>query len=91
MTDAITDAVRRLKGLQEDVERLQSEQDEQGEPRLLFSIQEQAVATDQLADLRLQRRVEDQGIWNEVGWSTASYGGGEDSSGDRRRRRRSGR
>jgi hypothetical protein len=46
MTDGLTDAVRRLKGLQEDIERLKAGQDEEGEPRLLFSIQEQATATD---------------------------------------------
>jgi hypothetical protein len=44
MTDALTDAVRRLKQLQQDVERLQSGEDQEGEPRLFFQTQEQAVA-----------------------------------------------
>jgi|APHM01.1.fsa_nt_gi hypothetical protein len=46
MTDPLTDAVRRLKELQQDVERLQSGQDEEGEPRLFFNAQEQAVGDD---------------------------------------------
>lgn len=49
MTDPLTDAVRRIKDLQEDVERLKSGQDEEGESRLLFSVQEQGVAADTLA------------------------------------------
>jgi hypothetical protein len=44
MTDPLTDAVRRLKKLQQDVERLQSDEDQEGEPRLFFTSQEQAVA-----------------------------------------------
>jgi hypothetical protein len=44
MTDPLTDAVRRLKQLQQDVERLQSGQEQEGEPRLFFQTQEQAVA-----------------------------------------------
>jgi hypothetical protein len=44
MTDPLTDAVRRLKELQQDVERLQSAENEEGEPRLFFTSQEQAVA-----------------------------------------------
>jgi hypothetical protein len=44
MTDPLTDAVRRLKKLQQDVERLQSAEDEEGEPRLFFTAQEQAQA-----------------------------------------------
>jgi hypothetical protein len=46
MTDPLTDAVRRLKELQQDVERLQSAEDEDGEPRLFFTTQEQAIATE---------------------------------------------
>jgi hypothetical protein len=46
MTDALTDAVRRLKKLQQDVERLKSGENEEGQPRLLFSAQEQTVAED---------------------------------------------
>jgi hypothetical protein len=44
MTDALTDAVRRIKQLQNDVERLKSAENEEGEPRLIFRAQEQAVA-----------------------------------------------
>jgi hypothetical protein len=44
MTDPLTDAVRRLKQLQQDVERLQSAENEEGEPRLFFVSQEQATA-----------------------------------------------
>jgi phosphoglycerate dehydrogenase-like enzyme len=43
MTDPLTDAVRRLKELQQDVERLQSAEDQEGEPRLFFQTQDQAV------------------------------------------------
>jgi len=46
MTDELTDAIRRLKGLQEDVERLKSADDQRGVPRLLFSQSETAVADD---------------------------------------------
>jgi hypothetical protein len=44
MTDPLTDAVRRLKKLQQDVERLQSGEDEEGEPRLFFQSQDRAIA-----------------------------------------------
>jgi hypothetical protein len=44
MTDPLTDAVRRLKQLQQDVERLQSGEDQEGEPRLFFQSQDRAVA-----------------------------------------------
>jgi hypothetical protein len=47
MTNPLTDAVRRLKELQQDVERLQSAEDEEGEPRLFFTTQEQAQATEE--------------------------------------------
>jgi hypothetical protein len=43
MTDALTDAVRRIKKLQQDVERLKSSENEEGQPRLLFSVQEQTL------------------------------------------------
>jgi hypothetical protein len=46
MTDPLTDAVRRLKRLQQDVERLQSGEDQEGEPRLFFIKEEQAVANE---------------------------------------------
>jgi hypothetical protein len=46
MTDGLTDAVRRLKQLQNDVERLKSAENEEGEPRLIFNAQERAVAAE---------------------------------------------
>jgi hypothetical protein len=46
MTDDLTDAVRRLKELQADVERLKAGDDQRGVPRLLFSQSETAVARD---------------------------------------------
>jgi predicted membrane GTPase involved in stress response len=46
MTDALTDAVRRLKELQQDVERIKSGENEEGQPRLLFSVQEQTITED---------------------------------------------
>lgn len=49
MTDPLTDAVRRLKQLQEEVERLKSGQNEEGEPRLLFQLQDRATASEVVA------------------------------------------
>jgi hypothetical protein len=49
MTDSLTDAVRRLKGLQADVERLKAERDQEGVPRLFFTAPEDALAVDTLA------------------------------------------
>jgi len=46
MTDELTDAVRRLKELQADVERLKAGDDQRGVPRLLFSQSEAAVGRD---------------------------------------------
>jgi len=46
MSDPLTDAVRRLKQLQQDVERLKSAQNEEGEPRLLFQVSERARASE---------------------------------------------
>jgi len=46
MTDDLTDAVRRLKELQADVERLKAGDDQRGVPRLLFSQSETATAND---------------------------------------------
>ena len=46
MSDALTDAVRRLKALREDVERLKAAQNEEGEVRLFFPSEEIATATD---------------------------------------------
>jgi len=48
MTDELTDAVRRLKELQADVERLKAGDDQRGVPRLLFSQSETAVGRDQI-------------------------------------------
>jgi len=49
MTSELTDAVRRLKELQSDVERLKAARDQEGVPRLFFETYEQAVAVDDLA------------------------------------------
>ena len=49
MTDPLTDAVRRLKGLQEDVERLKAAQNEEGEPRIFIQEQDAARASDATA------------------------------------------
>jgi len=46
MTDELTDAVRRIKELQADVERLKAGDDQRGVPRLLFSQSETGVARD---------------------------------------------
>jgi len=51
MTDPLTDAVRRLKGLQEDVERLKAAQNEEGEPRIFLQEQD-AVGVDDALSLR---------------------------------------
>ena len=47
MTDPLTDAVRRLKELQEDVERLKAGRDEEGEPRVYISERDRSTATDE--------------------------------------------
>jgi len=49
MTDELTDAVRRIKELQADVERLKAADDQRGVPRLLFSQSETGVANDDLS------------------------------------------
>lgn len=85
MTDALTDAVRRLKGLQEDVERLQAGQNEEGEPRLLFQVQEAAVANESLA-INDGARVDDTGAYNAATYNTHTYN--ETDEPDTRRRRR---
>jgi len=54
MTDELTDAVRRIKELLADVERLKAGDDQRGVPRLLFSQSETAVASDQQSELRLR-------------------------------------
>jgi len=48
MTDELTDAVRRLKELQADVERLKAGDGQRGVPRLLFSQSETGVGRDQI-------------------------------------------
>jgi len=48
MTDELTDAVRRLKELQADVERLKAGDDQRGVPRLLFSQSETALGSDRI-------------------------------------------
>ena len=46
MTDPLTDAVRRLKSLQEDVERLKAGRDQEGEPRIFLTEQESVDVAD---------------------------------------------
>jgi len=46
MTDPLTDAVRRLKTLQEDVERLKAGRDQEGEPRIFLTEQESVDVAD---------------------------------------------
>jgi len=54
MTDEMTDAVRRLKELQADVERLKAGDDQRGVPRLLFSQSETAVGRGRQSELTLR-------------------------------------
>jgi len=54
MTDELTDAVRRLKELQADVERLKAGDDQRGVPRLLFSQSETGVGRDRQSELTLR-------------------------------------
>jgi hypothetical protein len=84
MTDPLTDAVRRIKGLQEDVERLKAGQDEEGESRLLFAVQEAAVAADDVPDIR-EQTIDDGGVYSAT-YGTSSYNRPDS---DTRRRRRS--
>lgn len=49
MSDDLTEAVRRLKGLREDVERLKAARDEEGEIRLFIQDADVAGATDAVA------------------------------------------
>jgi hypothetical protein len=72
MTDGLTDAVRRLKGLQEDIERLQAGQNEEGEPRLLFQFQESGVADD-TATVDSGPDVDDTGAYNSASYGTHTY------------------
>ncbi|MFB1066436.1 hypothetical protein [Natrinema sp. H-ect4] len=46
MSNEITRAVRKLRGLQEDVERLKSGRDEEGETRILRLVTDRAVISD---------------------------------------------
>jgi|APHM01.1.fsa_nt_gi hypothetical protein len=71
MTDPLTDAVRRLKRLQENVERLESRENVETEPRLLFDQLDVATANDSAT---LQgTSVDDGGFYNSVGYTTSSY------------------
>jgi hypothetical protein len=72
MTDPLTDAVRRLKGLQEDVERLKAEQDEEGQPRLLFSEAETAAVSQGLG-LR-STTLEDDAVYGDAKYQTTTVG-----------------
>lgn len=71
MTDPLTDAVRRLKGLQEDVERLKAAQDQEGEPRLFFEESERVLVSDS-SRTRKQRTLEESGIYGQVGYNTST-------------------
>jgi len=46
MTDGLTDAVRRIKGLQRDVEQLKSAREQEGVPLIVLQSAEQAAASD---------------------------------------------
>jgi|APHM01.1.fsa_nt_gi hypothetical protein len=71
MTDPLTDAVRRLKRLQETVERLESRENAEAEPRLLFEQADVATADDS-ASLR-SSTVNDTGVHNSAGYNISSY------------------
>jgi hypothetical protein len=71
MTDPLTDAVRRLKRLQETVERLESRENVEAEPRLLFEQADVATADDSTS-LR-SSTVNDTGVYNSVGYNISSY------------------
>jgi len=71
MTDPLTDAVRRLKGLQEDIERLKAAQDQEGEPRLFFEQAERVLVSD-VTRTRKQRTLEESGIYGQVGYNTST-------------------
>lgn len=47
--DDLTNAVRRLKALREDVERLKADRDEEGEVRLVRVVNERATTSDVVA------------------------------------------
>lgn len=72
MTDGLTDAVRRLKGLQEDVERLKSAQNTEAEPRLLFEFDDVATADDS-STLTPGRNVVGLAAYNSTGYNTTGY------------------
>lgn len=72
MTDPLTDAVRRLKELQQDVERLKSSENEEGQPRLLFSAQETASISDAQTDIR-SKQVDDSATYGSAGYNTSAY------------------
>jgi len=90
MTDPLTDAVKRLKRLQQDVERLKAGQDEEGEPRLFVTAQEVAVASDSIEiaaedvlavetalavdAIRFEGETVRAGVWTGLVPQTAGYG-----------------
>jgi len=65
MTDDLTDAVRRLKELQADVERLKAGDDQRGVPRLLFSQSETAVARDRQTVINADLSVTETAVAND--------------------------
>jgi len=66
MTDELTDAVRRLKELQSDVERLKAGDDQRGVPRLLFSQSETVVGSDRPDILSRDLQQSDTGTADDV-------------------------
>jgi len=72
MTDALTDAIRRVKELQQDVERLKSS-GKQGQPRLLFVTAEQSRTSDINAEIQSRRDVSSVGAYNARGYLFGGY------------------
>jgi hypothetical protein len=72
MTDALTDAIRRIKDLQQDVERLKSS-GKQGQPRVLFVTAEQSRTSDVNAGIQSRRDVSSVGAYNARGYLFGGY------------------
>jgi hypothetical protein len=72
MTDALTDAIRRIKDLQQDVERLKSS-GKQGQPRVLFVTAEQSRTSDISAGIESRRDVSSVGAYNARAYLFGGY------------------
>jgi hypothetical protein len=70
MTDPLTDAVRRIKGLQADIERLKAAQDEEGEPRLFF-VQDEFVAVGNELSID-SGGLEDDAVYGDATYQTST-------------------